>query len=300
MNIAITGGTGFIGSSLIAALSQQGHKIISLNRIGSRLLGPISENVNVVEVNYLTDDLSLVFEEVDVLFHLAGSGTVSISVESPEQDIENSTLLTTALLRNLAKCSKKPRVIFTSTAAVYGSTSANSGSDKIKPVSLYGINKAYNENLIQYYSSWFLFESVCVRLFSVYGPGCCKQLFWDAFKKFSNHDFAFMGSGKELRDFIYIDDVVSILMGFMKKPMNEYYCVVDVGRGVTVDIKTALENFRDICGYSDDIVFTSKERAGDPNALVAHQDLIVNDHASYTSLSDGLSEYYKWLVSRNA
>lgn len=300
MKIAITGGTGFIGYSLIKSLYQQGHNLICLNRVGSKFVAPVSESVTVVDVNYLLDDLSTVFDGVDVLFHLAGSGTVSISVQNPEQDIENSTLLTTAVLRSLAKCSKKPRMIFTSTAAVYGNTSDRDREIKINPVSLYGINKAYNEELIKYYATRFRFESVCVRLFSVYGPGCRKQLFWDAFKKFSGHDFSFMGSGQELRDFIYIDDVVKILTGFITMPMNEMFNVVDVGRGISVDIKTAVETFRDICGYSEEVMFTSKARTGDPNALVAHKELIVNDVICYTSLKDGLEEYHQWLVNNNA
>lgn len=299
MNIAITGATGFIGSSLLTTLSGQGHNIICLSRMGSRLIEHSTKNVTFQHVDYLKDDLSVLFEKVDVLFHLAGSGTVAISVQSPEQDIENSTLLTAAILRNLAKCDKKPRVIFTSTAAVYGNTNTSKVRAGLNPVSLYGVNKVYNESLIRYYSSHFSFEAVCIRLFSVYGPGCRKQLFWDAYKKFSSQDFYFMGSGNELRDFIYIDDVVKILAGFITTPMSEYYSVVDVGRGIPVDIKTAVETFRDICGYSDPIVFTSKARAGDPNELVAHKELMVKALPRYTSLSDGLSEYYNWLISRN-
>ena len=140
-------------------------------------------------------------------------------------------------------------------------------------------------------------NAVIVRLFSIYGNTLKKQLLWDACNKLSSGCGEFFGTGKEIRDWLHIDDVVNLLQ-VCANHASTAVPVVNGGSGVGVSTEDVLRRLVKLLGVDIVVDFTGRVREGDPSVLVAN----VATAKSYgwrpaVDLNDGLSDYVEWFTS---
>jgi len=221
MRALVTGGCGFIGSNLSAALISGGHKVV----IADDLSGARKDFVNFLKENEEIEFLPACFssdavlekilnKEIDVVFHNAAIPRVSYSVEQPFETTEVNIGRTVKLLETCRNNVK--RFIFASSSSVYGGADIMpTPNNHLKsPKSPYAWQKSSIEDIIKIFVSLYDLDAVCLRYFNVFGPGQFgDSAYSTAVSAWCNaikHDLPLRsdGTGEQTRDMCYIDNVV--------------------------------------------------------------------------------------------
>jgi len=215
MRILITGSKGYIASYLFEAIKKQNYKSpVSIFRIDKKISPSLDLNSNECqkEIRIFNPDL---------VYHLAAQTSVDKSFKNPDQDIQDNLFATL----NLLKClNKKAKIIFTSSAAIYGDNTNANEEDVLRPQSPYAIHKVAAEKYI--INSGL--EYVILRLGNVYGRENNKGVF-----KALKAGGVIFGDGNNTRDYIYIDDVVNALIKAPGFYVNQIY---NVGTGISTSV----------------------------------------------------------------
>ena len=163
-------------------------------------------------------------------------------------------------------------MVFASSAAVYGDGHDGPIPETAKtvPYSPYGVHKAAVEMLCRSYSENFGLTIAIVRLFSVYGSGLHKQLIYDLCARLSKSsgELQLGGTGKELRDFIHVDDAAKLLVQAIGWASTETP-VVNGGTGQAISVSDVAHQSCAAWGATTEISFSGQSRPGDPFSLVA-------------------------------
>lgn len=232
MKWLITGGCGFIGTSLINQLvRKEGNEIRVVDNlsIGTKDdLGAICKyeelsptvkqfssprnKVQLIVGDILDEDLALrIVAGMDILVHLAANAGVELSVNNPRGDCLTNVVGTLNYLE-AAKCHKIKRFIFASSGAPLGEVNPPIHEEIAPhPVSPYGASKLSGEGYCSAYFYTFGIPTVVLRFGNVYGPGSKRKS--SVVAKFirqalSNEVFQIYGDGQQTRDFIFIDDLI--------------------------------------------------------------------------------------------
>lgn len=195
MNILVTGGSGFIGSHLVKKLVSLGHEVTVFDR-GHKAV----PNAKVIEGDIRdAGDVQRAMKGMEAVFHLA-----AISDSRADDDaVYQVNFIGSKNVFEAAKAADA-KIIFTSSAAVYGDTKLAREADECRPLSQYGKSKLRAEKICP--------PNACVfRLFNVYGPGgnSVVNRFCRLIPKYE--PVAIYGRGTQTRDFIHVDDVVNAL-----------------------------------------------------------------------------------------
>lgn len=223
MKVLITGGAGFIGSSLAKSLYEDGHEIFIVDNFITSKSSNLLDIIN--DITFFEHDLTESSEHmerlisyVDVVYHFAASIGVKLVQEKPRETLHNSMNINSNLFPLFEKYNKK--VIFSSTSEVYGETKSKSGSRETdhleihppqKPRGSYACSKLMSEFLIKSYS----FPSVIVRFFNIVGPqqvadyGHVLPMFIKCIN--TNEYLPVYGDGQQVRSFCDIRDAVEML-----------------------------------------------------------------------------------------
>lgn len=209
MNILITGGSGYLGSKLIPTLSGKISCLDSKEVKGSTFLqGDIRD-----------PDLDL--SEFDVIYHLA-------AVSAPKLVEKDSDLAwdvnVNGTLNLCKKLKKGQKIIFMSSAHVYGKSTEKHNEDEIPdPGNLYGLTKLVGEEIIKHYSRQNGFDHVIFRLFNSYSADQKKGLLvGDAIEKYRNNDVVELYNPRTRLDLIHANDAITVLSKSMQLPSGTY------------------------------------------------------------------------------
>lgn len=220
-SILVTGGAGFIGSHLVEELvRRQAHVTVMDNLSSGRLenLSAVIDCVDMQQLDLFRDDLYplLTGQNFDTIFHLAGHANIPESVQDPRQDLEKNLLAAFNLLEAVRHLAPRARVIFTSSAAVYGEGSCNPyrECDLTLPVAPYGVSKLAAERYMEVYARLYGLRTASLRLFPVYGPRLRSHVIYDLMRKVdkSPQELFIYGDGTQVRDFTYVTNAVEALL----------------------------------------------------------------------------------------
>ena len=204
--VLVTGGAGFIGTHLCQRLHTSGHHVISLD---SRQTGEYPWEVIQADIR---DVLQL--EGIEVIVHLAAQISVPISIDNPDETLSVNVDGTASII-SMAEESDVKRIIFASSAAVYGDSEEIPilESTPLMPQSPYAVSKIVGEQLVRQSKM----ESCSMRFFNVYGPNQSAEGGYaaviPAFKKAIASDLppVVFGDGTQVRDFVHVSDLVRII-----------------------------------------------------------------------------------------
>jgi len=243
MKILVTGGAGFIGSHLSDRLIKEGHNVIVVDNLSTGKKENINKKAKFYKIDICSPKISLIFkkEKPETVFHLAAQINVRKSVEDPIKSAKTNILGSLNILENCKKYKIK-KIIFTSTGgAIYGEANKipTPESYPANPISPYGIEKLTIEKYLNYYYQIFKIPYIALRLSNVYGPRQNSKgeagvvgIFID--KMLSKGQPIINGSGKQTRDFIYVEDVVSACLKAMEyKGKKEIF---NIGTGIETSI----------------------------------------------------------------
>jgi len=219
MKILVTGGAGFIGSHLVDRLIKQGHKVAVVDNLSTGSKKNLNPKAKFYRLSITSNKIEEVFkkENPKVVFHLAAQIDVRKSVADPVWD---SNINIGGTLNILEKCKeyKVKKVLFASTGgAIYGDAPRKfiptKESYPAQPLSPYGIAKLTGEHYLEYYYEVFGMRYVALRLSNVYGPRQNSKgeagvvaIFNDMVM--SGRKCFIYGTGRQTRDYLYVDDVV--------------------------------------------------------------------------------------------
>lgn len=269
----ITGGCGFIGSHLAEALISGRNKVRIFDNLSSGYEKNISSIRNKAEfIKADIRDLSAIttaMSGVDYVFHGAALVSVFDSVNRPR---DNHDINITGTFNVLAAARDKgvKRVVFASSAAVYGNNPELPKREAMKPEpeSPYGIAKVAAEHYLSVFARLYGLETVGLRFFNAYGPRQDPDsLYSGVISRFvkavtdGGNPFVF-GDGKQTRDFIFVDDVVQACILAMHSTGIGKGDIFNIGSGVKTSLLDLLEVLKELSGKSFDIEF-HEPREGD-------------------------------------
>jgi len=295
--VCITGAYGFIGRNTAKYYAEQGWHVIGIGhgtwgRTEWKTWGLADWHATDITL----DSLITYAGKPDVIIHCAGSGSVTFSMDHPFQDFQRTVDTTAAVLEFARIYNPESRIIFLSSAGVYGSTDKLpiKESTELKPISPYGLHKKMAEDLCLSYTKHLGLHIDVIRFFSIYGNSLRKQLLWDACLKLQNKETTFFGSGREIRDWLHIEDAVSLIYKTAQSA-TEPGLIINGGTGVGISVQEILgELFR--CFDSTDVPqFSGKVRSGDPVHYVA--DISRSREIGWSpviSWKEGICSYVKW------
>lgn len=302
MKILVTGASGFIGSHMAEGLANDGHEVVGCARAGCEFAGVEPRTVNLLDYGAVQSLLSSV--RPDAVVHCAGCANVSKSVEDPVGDFQGNVTATQNLLFSLNGLGlNSTRVLFLSSAGVYGNpdTLPITEEAKLAPLSPYALHKGMTELTCRFMANNHGMDVRIARIFSAYGPGLRKQLFWDMFKKARDLGrLPMWGTGRETRDYIYIDDLVAALK-LVLFDEGSASKVFNVANGVEVSIAEAARCFASAMGIDESLIeFNGADREGDPINWRADVTRLEGlGYAPTVSIKDGVARYVDWALKES-
>lgn len=301
--ILVTGGSGFIGTKLIERLIKLKCKIVVFDR--NRPSSKISNN-NLSKLKFIKGSIyndkdvsKLEKLDFDFIFHLASNASVPNSVENPEKDCFINALGTLKILE-LAKKKKVHKFIYTSTVSIFdkNNTLPLSENANIKASSPYGASKLAGESYCYAFNRTYGVNTNVIRLFNVYGPGMRKYFIYDIVCKLrENADrIVIYGDGRQVRDYLYIDDLINAFLLILKKgiPGEDYNVSSGIPTNI-IDLVYTIANIMDIKNLK--IKLTNKSWDGDIKKWYADISKVKNlGFETKTSLDEGLKKTIKEIL----
>lgn len=326
----VTGTAGFIGFHMATALLSQGEEVIGLDNINNyydvnlkyaRLKESGIER-DEVEWHKLTqskkfpgyrfvrmnledkEHISELFrdEKFDYVVHLAAQAGVRYSIDNPDVYIQSNIV---GFFNILEACRHFPvkHLLYASSSSVYGNNEKVpfSEDDNVDhPISLYAATKKGNELMAHTYSHLYTIPVTGLRFFTVYGPwGRPDMAIWKfAEAMIKNKLIQVYADGKLLRDFTYIDDIISGIMGFLGKADTEKPpALMNIGNNNPVTVNELVLELEQTFNRKAQIEYLPMQ-PGDVNTTYADIELI-NSYCGFTpqtGLTAGLKNFCEWYL----
>jgi UDP-glucose 4-epimerase len=298
----VTGGAGFIGSHVVERLVADGAQVTVVDDLATGRADHLDRVRADIEIDQrplgaLLDAPHRLLEH-DVVFHLAANAYIPPSVEDPAFDFALNLQTTFRLLEVLRQSDRRPRLVYTSSAAVYGDPERLpiKESDPTVPISPYGVGKLAAERYVAVYSRLYGIEASSVRLFSVYGPRQRKQVVYDLIDRLAREParLEVIGDGSQERDFAFVEDVAAaiVLVGRSAPARGEAY---NVASGTSHSIAQLVTMICDAMELQPEIEYTGSVRPGDAQRwTVDTSALRALGHRPATSLRDGVQATWDW------
>lgn len=300
MKIIVIGGCGFIGSNAVKFFLKKGNQVAVCDVVDSPYPG-----IEFFKVDRNNPDYDRVFENnsYDVCINASGSATVGTSFTEPLNDYTLNTINVFKILNSIRKFNPGCKFINFSSAAVYGNPEQQpvKESHATNPLSPYGCHKLMAERICTEFYRIYNISTCSLRVFSAYGPGLKKQLFWDVFQKVKNTtgsndcEIELFGTGNESRDFIFIDDLMNAIDAVIQKG-NFMGNIINVSSGVETTISEAAGLLVSILNEKLKIKFSGTVKKGDPLNWNADISLLSSfGFSAETNIKTGVKKYSEWL-----
>lgn len=311
--VLVTGGAGFIGSHLVEGLVAAGASVTILDNLRTgdcANLAQVSDRVTVYVMDMQDRALHdlIANGDYDQIFHFAANAYVPPSVTDPAMDYRLNLDSTFRLLETLRKLRWPGKLIYASSAAVYGNPDQSFIREDTPtiPISPYGVGKLSAERYVAVYSQLYSLKAASLRLFSNYGPRQHKQVVYDLIvRAFENPaELLIYGDGTQERDFCYVSDTVRAAM-LVAEHGALHGEVYNVGAGHSYAIATVAQMICQAIGVQPRFHYTGAVRPGDPDRWAV--DLTWLRQLGYQptmSLEAGIAQTVHWyratIVKRQA
>jgi UDP-glucose 4-epimerase len=271
MKFLVTGGGGFIGSHIVEQLLRENHQARVLDNFTTGKRENLDPNVNLEIMEGDIRDAGTVaaaVSGVDGVFHEAALVSVPKSVEQPDLSFDINARGTFNVFEAARKAGVR-RIVYASSAAVYGDNETLPLMETFTPIPLspYGLDKLYTEQLGALYQSLYGQEMFALRYFNVFGPrqdplspySGVISIFVDRLK--AGKPVTIFGDGEQTRDFVYVGDVVQ---ANLKAMFADYpgFRIFNVGSGHQTTLNELFSQLKELTGGSVTATYAAP-RAGD-------------------------------------
>jgi UDP-glucose 4-epimerase len=317
--ILVTGGAGFIGSVITKQLVDRGDDVVVFDNLSNGRERAVPQGATLVTGD-LSDrkEIDRIFENrpVDAVIHLAASIEAGESMKVPEKYFRNNTANTLTLLESMIE-HQIPRLVFSSTAALYGTPERTpiEETDPLHPTNTYGESKLLVERMLAWFHSIHGLRYACLRYFNA--AGATKEQGED--HRPESHLIPLIlqvASGKReyisifgtdyptpdgtcVRDYIHVSDLASAHLLVLDALRDKDKLIYNLGTGRGFTVREVIDTVRKVTGHP----IPAREeprRAGDPAVLVASSDKIkreLNWQPQYPDLQDIVKSAWTWFQS---
>ena len=316
MKIVVTGGCGYIGSHISRYLKQQdkNYTVYVIDR--ERRDHTLKHIDGFLHTDYVSRQSLLWLDELqpDVIVHCAGDISVRESVEDPAKYYDNNVAKTITFLNHVKNYKKKPLVLFSSSASVYGNPDHVPlvETDRIKPISPYGHTKDIIEQVLQNYNQAYGLPGVCFRYFNAAGaepntfdlgqaPGAghiiarlLESKIRDEFFTLNGVDFA-TPDRTCVRDYIHVWDLADAHYRAIQWNVNQQFGVFNLGTNSGISNQEIVDYIT--LKYGPLKLQVGPRRPGDPDRLIADAGLAQNVlkwKPNYSTINQIVDSAYKW------
>jgi UDP-glucose 4-epimerase len=319
MRVVVTGGCGYIGSHISRYLKQYLNNseiyVIDRERRDHTL-----KNINgFLHSDYVSKQSLLWLDEIqpDVIVHCAGDISVRESVEDPAKYYDNNVAKTITFLNHVKDYKKKPLVLFSSSASVYGNPDHVPlvETDRIKPISPYGHTKDIIEQVLLNYNQAYELPAVCFRYFNAAGaepnnydlgqaPGAGHIIARLLESKLNNEFFTLNGVDFDtpdrtcIRDYIHVWDLADAHYRAIQWNTNKQFAVFNLGTNSGISNQQIVDYIN--LKYGPLKLIVGERRPGDPGQLIANATLaqsVLKWKPNYSTIDQIVDSAYKWYTS---
>ncbi len=303
MKVLVTGGAGFIGSHVVDKLIQEKCQVVIIDNLSTGLRENINPAATFIQLDIRNDEIFTIFmaENFDFVIHLAAQTMVHKSLEMPDYDCDINILGTVNILEACRKANVK-RIVFSSTAAVYGNVTTLPvvETSQKAPTSFYGLSKFTCENYLSLYKKVYDLDYMILRYANVYGErqgdggeGGVISIF--ARKIRQDQPVLIFGDGSQTRDFIYVGDVANA--NYQSLLVNHANKICNISTQTETSVNMLIDYMENVAGKVVTRNYDEK-REGDiyksflSNAI-ARKNL---DWQPHMILLEGLAKTYRSLI----
>jgi UDP-glucuronate 4-epimerase len=309
----VTGGAGFIGSHLCAALVARGDEVVAVDNfdpfyardiktmnVAGFLNHPRFELIEADLRDQPVVESLLAGDRWDVVVHLAARAGVRASMTDPQGYIDNNVRGTATLLEAMRKAGSE-RLVFASSSSVYGDSDRlplSEDDPELVPCSPYGLTKKAGEDLCRIYHQAYGLAVINLRFFSVYGPRQRPDMAIHVFTRrlLEGEAIPVFGDGSAKRDYTYVGDVVAGLERAIEYVMQHTgFELVNLGAGVPVPLSDLVQRLADATGTEAAIELLPPP-PGDVRgtwADIRRAEQVLGFNAE-TDLATGLAAFVEW------
>jgi UDP-glucose 4-epimerase len=256
MKILVTGGCGFIGSHIADAYVAKGHDVVVIDNLSTGVIENLNPRVTFYEKD-ITGNIESIFEKekFELVNHHAAQINVRTSVDDPLYDAQVNILGTLNLLSLASRYSVKRFIYASSGGAVYGEPQKYPINEEMPfgPLSPYGVSKVAAEKYTLTFANLYSLDYTILRYSNVYGPrqiikseAGVISIFIDCILK--NEPCTVFGNGDQVRDYVYVGDVVAANVLAMNCESN----IFNIGTSVETSVNDLIATFSSILGKKVD------------------------------------------------
>jgi UDP-glucose 4-epimerase len=313
MRTLVTGAAGFIGSTLVDRLLQEGHQVTGVDNLSAgapatnlesahRYSGPDRFTFVAVDVRHSELSDIVARSNPDVVFHLAAQVDVCRSVGDPQYDARNNVLGTINLLEASRRARVRRIVYAASGCSRYGAPATLPATEDtaVDPLSPYAAAKVACEFYMRAYADMYGLAPICLALANVYGPrqlpngeGGVVTIFGRAM--ISGRPTTVYGDGSATRDYVYVDDVVTAFLCAADAPIATTG-TFNIGTGVQTTVTELHQMIAEVAGVSR-LPDHAEARTGEVHACAVDPTRAgrVLGWKPDTDLTDGIKRTVDWL-----
>jgi nucleoside-diphosphate-sugar epimerase len=271
----VTGGAGFIGSNLVAALVASGERVRVLDNLATGFWENLDGIADQSKIERITGDIrdaeavAKAAAGVEVIFHEGALGSVPKSVQFPAQSDSANTQGTVSVL-DAARYAGVRRVLFAASSSAYGETEELPKRESMpaRALSPYAVSKIAGEMYIRVFANLYGLETLSLRYFNVFGPAQTPDgAYAAAIPRFvdraiSGRPIEIYGDGEQTRDFCFVKNTVKANLLAASTPNKLTGDVVNVAGGRRIALNALVTEIGRVLGKSVEVVHR-EPRAGD-------------------------------------
>ncbi len=304
--IVVTGAAGFIGSNLTDSLLEQGAEVVGIDNLFNGRMENLDEAFkyskfkfhkgDIRDLNFLLD----IFEDIDIVYHLAAFASVPQSVKMPENcnDVNVNGVLN---VLNAARRMDVEKIVYASSSSVYGDIPTLPKKEDMRrlPISPYGVAKLACEAYMQVYHHVYGINTTSLRYFNVYGPRQKDSTYSGVIAIWlgniiRDEDLTIFGDGKNSRDFTYIKDVIQAnLLAANQDVAGEIF---NIGAGLPITLTNLAKLILKLIHKEHLKIKYTVPRPGDilhSYADISKANRLLKFEPKYNQ-ENGLEDYLKW------